>query len=114
MVLREGLRHTGAPYPVELMKVGASEEEAPGELADAAASILMKILYDGRMGRWGLLKAVNSLATRITQWTSRCDKALFRLMCYINCTSSATLTRYIGDPPKDLALRLYADADAQR
>jgi len=94
------------PDPVELMKAGASEEDASGELADAAASILMKILYGARMGRWDLLKAVTSLATKLTKWTPWCDKALFRLMCYISSTSSATLTGYIGDPPKDLTLRL--------
>ena len=47
-------------YPVELMKVGAAGEEALGELAGAVASILMKILYGARMGRWGLLKAFTS------------------------------------------------------
>ena len=51
------------------------------------------------------------MATHITKWTSTCDKALSRLMCYINSTTSATLTGYIGDPPKDLTLRRYADAD---
>jgi hypothetical protein len=55
------------PYPVELMKAGASEDEEPGDLADAAASILMKILYGARMGRWDLLKAVTSLATKLTK-----------------------------------------------
>ena len=32
-------------------------------------------------------------------------------MCYINSTTSSTLTGYIGDSPKDLRLRLYVDAD---
>jgi hypothetical protein len=86
-------------------------ENVPGELANHAASILMKVLYGARMGRWDLLKAVASLATHLTKWTPACDKALFRLMCYINCTASATLTGYIGDAPGDLSLRLYADAD---
>ena len=36
-------------YPVELM-VTSSDGEETGELADAAASILMKILYGARMG----------------------------------------------------------------
>jgi len=47
----------------------------------------------------------------LTKWTKACDKALFRLMCYINCTAASTLTGYIGDPPSELKLRLYADAD---
>ena len=97
-------------YPVELM-VTSSDGEETGELADAAASILMKILYGARMGRWDLLKAVTSLATYLTEWSKTCDRALFRLMCYINCTTGSTLTGYIGDPPADLKLRLYADAD---
>jgi hypothetical protein len=54
---------------------------------------------------------VISLATRLTKWSKWCDRALFRLICYINSTVSATLTGYVGDPPKDLSLRLYADAD---
>ena len=38
-------------------------------------------------------------------------KALFRLICYINSTAASALTGYVGDDPKDLRLRLYADAD---
>ena len=87
------------------------EKESTGELAGDAASTPTKMLYGARMGRWDLLKAVASLATHLTKWTKTCDRALFRLMCYINSTTLATLTGYIGDPPKDLTLRLYADAD---
>ena len=97
-------------YPAELMTAGSDSEET-GELADDAASILMKILYGARMGRWDLLKAVTSLATYLTKWSKACDRALFRLMCYINCTVASTLTGYIGDPPAELKLRLCADAD---
>jgi hypothetical protein len=88
-----------------------SEDHDAGELADAAASILMKILYGARMGRWDLLKAVASLATCHTKWTKLCVKALFRLICYINSTTASALAGYLGDDPKDLRLRLYADAD---
>ena len=66
------------------------------------------------MVRWGLLKADTSLATRFTKSTMTCDRALLRLMCYINCTTSATLAGYTGDPPKHHTLRLYADADFAR
>ena len=71
----------------------------------------MCILHGARMGRWELLKAVTSLATYLTKWTKACDRAHFKLMCYINCTAASTLTEYIGDPPSELKLRLYADAD---
>jgi hypothetical protein len=66
-------------YPVELMATDSNGEET-GELADAAASIQIKILYGARMGRWDLLKAVTSLATYLTKWSKACDRALFRLI----------------------------------
>jgi hypothetical protein len=93
------------------VSAGPDAANVPGELANHAASILMKVLYGARMGRWDLLKAVASLATHLTKWKPACDKALFRLLCYINCTTSATLTGCIGDAPGELSLRLYADAD---
>ena len=71
----------------------------------------MKILYGARMGRWDLLTAAASLATHLTKWTTTCDRALYRLVCYINSTVSATLAGYVGDSPEHLTLRLYADAD---
>ena len=58
-----------------------------------------------------MLKAATSLASYLTKWTKACDRALFRLMCYITSTAASTLTRFIGDPPSELKLRLYADAD---
>ena len=57
------------------------EGEMAGELAPAASSILMKILYGARAARWDILKAVQILSTRITMWSRECDKALHRLVC---------------------------------
>ena len=75
----KGCIHRRPAYPVELMPAGSDGEET-GELADDAASILMKILYGARVGRWDLLNAVTSLATYLTKWTKACGRALFRLM----------------------------------
>ena len=88
----KGCTNRVPPHPIELVTAGPDAENEPGELANHAASILMKALYGARMGRWDLLKAAAPLATHLTKWTPACDKALFRLMCYINCTTSATLT----------------------
>ena len=44
-------------------------DEEKGVLASSAASILMKILYTARLPRFDLLKAITSLASRITTWT---------------------------------------------
>ena len=71
----------------------------------------MKVLYGARAARWDLLKAVQLLASRITKWSRDCDRALHRLVCYINTTSDWVLRGFIGDSPQDLRLNLYADAD---
>jgi len=84
-----------------------------GQLSDVACSILMKLLYGARMARWDLLRAIGILSSRVTKWSKACDKALHRLMCYVNTTVEHTLTGYVGknDRFEDLYLALYADAD---
>ena len=72
----KGCTSRAPPYPVELMTAGP-DEESKGELADAAASILMRILYGARMGRWDLLKAVASLATYLNQMDDALWSSLF-------------------------------------
>ena len=86
-------------------------DDQKGALASKASSILMKVLYGARAARWDLLKIVQVLATRVTKWTVECDRALHRLMCYINCTSEYTLRGYVGDNSASWRLRLFADAD---
>ena len=86
-------------------------EDHKGQLAPKASSILMKILYGARAARWDLLKIVQTLATRVTKWTVECDRALHRLICYINCTSGYTLRDYVGGNSAAWRLWLFADAD---
>ena len=62
----------------------AKPGEDAGQLADVAASVLMNILYGARQARWDLLKGVPLLATRLTKWTKGCDRALHRLVSYID------------------------------
>ena len=85
--------------------------EEAGVLAPQACSILMKIMYGARIARWDMLKIVQLLSTRVSKWTVSCDKALYRLVCYINSTLDIVLSGYIGDNPEDLYLLQYADAD---
>ena len=84
-----------------------------GELSEVACSVLMKLLYAARLARWDLLRAIGILSSRITKWTPFCDKALHRLMCYVNSSVDQTLTGYVGqdDTLEDIALHVYADAD---
>ena len=45
------------------------EEEPMGHLQPIASKVLMKILFAVRMARWDLLRATQSLASRVTKWS---------------------------------------------
>ena len=60
-----------------------SENEEPGRLQPIASKVLMKILFAARMARFDLLRATQSLASRVTKWSIECDVALHRLVAYI-------------------------------
>ena len=87
------------------------EGDERGVLQPIAASVLMKVMYGARMARWDLLKIIQLLATRITKWSKDCDKALHRLICYINSTKHYVLSGCIAEDEQNLELRLYVDAD---
>ena len=86
-------------------------DAARGRLQPIAARVLMKVLYGARMARYDLLRAVNGLATEITQWTPRCDMRLHRLMGYICHTLVMELYGWVGDKAESLCLDLFVDAD---
>ena len=87
------------------------ENEKPGRLQPIASKVLMKILFAARMARFDLLRATQSLASRVTKWSAECDIALHRLVAYINCSKGQFLEGFIGDDFKDCQLWLFADAD---
>ncbi len=66
----------GDAMPAPDMAAAAGNAGQPGkaEMHPYAARVLMKILYGARMARHDLLKAVNDLACRITQWDEVCDR----------------------------------------
>ena len=74
-----------------------SEDEKPGKLQPVASKILMKILFAARMARFDLLRATQSLASRVTKWSVECDVALHRLVSYINSSKDHFLEGFIGD-----------------
>ena len=88
-----------------------SEDEKPGKLQPVASKILMKILFAARMARFDLLRATQSLASRVTKWSIECDVALHRLVSYIHCTKHHFLEGFIGDAFDQCQLWLFADAD---
>ena len=89
----------------------ADESERRGELQAISSRVLMKVLFAARMARYDLLRATQGLASRVTKWSVDCDKALFRLMCYIHSTIDHTMIGFTGDSPEDVKLWLFADSD---
>ena len=71
----------------------------------------MKILFAARMARWDLLRATQSLASRVTKWSRDCDTALHRLVCYINSSLDIRMQGFIGDTIAECQLWLFCDAD---
>ena len=63
------------------------------------------------MARFDLLRATQSLASRVTKWSIECDVALHRLVSYIHCTKHHFLEGFIGDAFDECQLWLFADAD---
>jgi hypothetical protein len=107
------LRKVETPYLEENETDGAEEgpEKPRGELQPIASKVLMKVLYAARMCRYDLLRACCFLATKVTKWDATCDRALHRLMCYINSTIDLKLQAWIGDPIKDWEFVVYSDVD---
>ena len=82
----------------------------PGRLKEESAKIVLKALYVARYNRVDFLWSVNALAREVTKWTVNCDKRLHRLMCYMHYTAHLEMQCWVGDPPEDLQLALFADA----
>ena len=100
--------------PTPFLEESVLDEDAgteTGILGPIAASILMQVLYTARLARFDLLKAVASLASKVSKWTRKCDRQLNRLMSYIFCSLEDRMVGYIGDAAEDLHLELYSDAD---
>jgi len=105
------LRHASTPFLEETAALKAEDEEGTGLLQPNAAKLLMKMLYGARVCRLDLLKAIGDLSTRITKWSTACDRRLHRLVSYINRTIDTVLVGWVGDSKADLFLKLFVDAD---
>jgi hypothetical protein len=86
-------------------------EKHRGILSSIASRVLMKILYAARVGRFDLLRPVCWLATKVTKWSKTCDRALHKLVSYINSSLDVSCYGWIGDPLENLELTIYADAN---
>ena len=108
-VSRDSLKFAATPFHDTKIARALQEGEAGGRLQPIASKVLMKVLFAARMARWDLLRATQSLASRVTKWSRDCDTALHRLICYIN--SSLDTWGFIGDKIGDCKLWLFCDAD---
>ncbi len=103
--------------PGEVISLGHGEvispgdDEVRGQLADAAASVLMKILYAAIMARFDLLRPVQGLAKWFTKWKKRHDDELYRLVCYIHTTKAKKMIGWVADDIDDIQPHLFSDSD---
>ena len=101
------LRKAATPF----LELDEAPEEQGGTLQPIASKVLMKILYAARMARHDLLCATCKLASKVTKWTTTCDKQLHRLVSYINSTLDIRSFTWVGNRPNDMNIVLYSDAD---
>ena len=110
-VTRDSLKPVVTPFHDQRTARPLEENEKVGRLQPIASKVLMKILFAARMARWDLLRATQSLASRVTKWSCDCDIGLHRLVAYINSTLHITMSGFIGDSINDCQLWLFCDSD---
>ena len=110
-VSRDSLKFAATPFHDTKIARAIQEGEPGGRLQPIASKVLMKVLFAARMARWDLLRATQSLASRVTKWSRGCDTALHRLICYINSSLGTYMQGFIGDKIGDCKLWLFCDAD---
>ena len=71
----------------------------------------MRILWGARFARMDLLRVVGFLATKITKWTSKCDRQLYRLIGYLKGSAGLRMVGWVGDSFDSITPHLHADAD---
>jgi len=83
-----------------------------GVFSGYAASLLMKLLYAGRMVRVDICYAINTLSRYVTRWNELCDKQLTHLFSYLQQTKNSSLRAYVTPSDIDaVELHAYPDAD---
>ena len=105
------LKKASTPFHNNRVARPKEEDEKSGRLQPIASKVLMKILFAARMARYDLLRATQSLASRVTKWFEDCDVGLPRLVSYINSTLDLTMQSFMGDRFRGCQLWLFADAD---
>ena len=87
------------------------ENESVGELSTVCSQIVLKRLYQARIGRPDILWSVNKLARATTKRTKSCDRRLARLISYFHQTSEYRQFCYVGNTAQRCRLGLFPDSD---
>ena len=97
-----------APTPF-LTEEKDNSHEPVGLMAAVAQSILPKLLYAARLARPDLILPINLLSRNLTKWTAFHDRALLRLIAYVETSKLRLLRGCVGSGVS--SLKLYCDAD---
>ena len=87
------------------------EIKSVGELSHVCSQIVLKCLYQARIGRPDIPWSANKLARSIKKWTKACDKRLNRLISYIHHTCEYKQYCHVGNTAKQCRLGLFQDSD---
>ena len=71
------------PVPTPYCEPKPELEQQPGDLAQHALSLVMKLLFGARMAGMHIVFAICALACQVTQWSKQSDADLQRLFSYI-------------------------------
>ena len=88
-----------------------ADDEIKGQLSPHSAKLIMKLMWLCRISRPDVTFAVTLLAKHITVWSANDDKRVARLIGYLQKTHEYSPIMCIRDPPEQLNLSLYCDAD---
>ncbi|CAE8584827.1 unnamed protein product [Polarella glacialis] len=110
--LEQCVSHKKASTPfLDEDKLPEEDDNEPGKLADAACSVLMKVLYGARLARFDLLKAVAGLASKAEDLFVR----LFADADFAGCRDTARSTSgvFLGIYGKNTFVPVAAQAKKQ-
>ena len=108
-----GQKHISAartPYLPE--NFSPKGEEMPGVFAQTCSSHLMKLLFAARLARPDIVVAITRLASKVTSWNRSHDRALHRLMQYVQHTADLELVGALSSEDLETAVLVMSpDAD---
>ena len=106
---QKGAKSEGPTGPAD-PKTSCKQKEPEGKLEKIASRITMKTHYGARYARLDLLRSINNLACHVTKCDTFCDRALHRLVCYIQSTLCYRQIGYVGDSSDKINCTFWSDA----